>query len=51
MDIGNQQRVIIVETEEMAPTEPDPLEIEAKLTDLAEEEWALPVEIDSARMR
>lgn len=47
MDIGNQQRVIVVETEKVTePAEPVMAEIEASLEDLVEEEWPLPVEID-----
>lgn len=51
MDIGSQQRVIIVETEQVKPAEPDMAEIEARLEDLAEEEWPLPVEIDPVPLR
>lgn len=47
MDIGNQQRVIIVETEQITESaEPAMAGIEASLEDLVEEEWPLPVEID-----
>ena len=51
MDIGNQQRVIIVETEQMAPDDLELPEADAKLVDIAEEEWPLPVGIDSALVR
>lgn len=51
MDIGNQQRVIIVETEQLTPTDPDPVEVEAELEDIAYEEWPLPVEIDPVPVR
>lgn len=57
MDIGSQQRVIIVETEQVKrleqveAAEPGLDEVEARLVDLAEEEWPLPVEIDPVPLR
>ena len=51
MDIGNQQRVIIVETEQVEPAESDMAEIEARLEEIAVEEWELPVEIDPIPVR
>lgn len=54
MDIGSQQRVIIVEIERLEPVmtaEPDMAEVEASLVDLAEEEWPLPVEMDPSPVR
>ena len=48
MDIGNQQRVIIVETEELTAVEPDVVDAAVRLEDIADEEWPLPVDIDPA---
>lgn len=45
MDIGNQQRVIIVDEESVETPAPEPAVAERELVDLAGE-WPLPLAVD-----